>query len=107
MASENFAGRYYLIWERVCRTCDGTGYGTDPFWRDFYAYAKENPGADPDEYAREHAGLYKAPPEEVPCPECDGAGTVRIEVDLRRALDSLGVIHYGWPIPGQEEEEQP
>jgi len=66
-----------------CTRCEGTGYIEHPWWTT-YRLCKPDNSSLPDD-------ITHFPPEETPCPGCQGAGTIRREVPLIEALRQLNI----------------
>lgn len=76
---------YYVIKQESCPACKGHRTITHPSWSAFW-----ETGQNPTD---ENMGIwfgeegYNCPPdEEIPCPECDGKGFIRREVELTEVL---------------------
>jgi len=105
--------RYVVIITQECPECLGKGHLQPEIWQEYLEWLRNNhwktleypswleranwwnrrhfcaPWAPPEEC---HPGrLDAAPPETSKCPACDGHGQQRCEVDLREALNALGV----------------
>ena len=88
---------FYVTEETECPACGGQGVVTHPAWELYYREHGDlgilNGDGLPDmaldvAWFREQGYDYP-PDEEVPCGECDGEGTIRREVELVAALDTL------------------
>ena len=85
--------RYLLIEEFTCPECDGSGWVQHPAWEQYWAENGPPPGlptreAD-DAWFRQQGYEDSNVPEEIPCIECEGAGSIRRESELREALQAL------------------
>ncbi len=85
---------YYVIKQEPCPTCLGNETVIHPLWSAFWEffYDDENPDipdvSDIDEWFTHHGYDYP-PDEEIPCPECDGAGFIRREVEISEVLQFI------------------
>ena len=75
--------RRQVLIREVCSACGGTGYISHPAWELYW----EGHSALLEERALRawfsQEGYDEPPPEEVPCPECDGQGYVMRWVGIR------------------------
>lgn len=92
---------FYVIKEWNCEECEGTGRVQNWMWA---RYWKENQGKhqtmsaeDDVDWFNKTFGLYvkhhwDLPSEEDYCPECEGEITMRKEIPLAEALQSIGAL---------------
>ena len=67
-----------------CSACGGAGIITHPAWEKYWRDCRERWIGVEEWFAQE--GYDEPPPEEVPCPECDGQGYVMRWVDIATIL---------------------
>lgn len=84
-----------VLVKQKCDNCDGQGLITNSLWQEFYAhdeaFSKENNGTmltpeQCDEWFRAK-GYYTLPPEELPCSDCEGMGTIESWMDVKTVLE--------------------
>ncbi len=88
--------RYLLIEQYLCPECAGSGWITNLIWQ---RYWEEHPDGgltdeEDDAWFREQGYTQRASeiPEELLCSECDGIGSIRREVELRKVLQTLELL---------------
>jgi hypothetical protein len=78
------ARKYFVTAEEPCGRCDGASVVYNKAWDSYFSDASAP--NDPAEFARAHG------PEELPCGNCQGRGTMTRRVELREALAELGLL---------------
>ena len=74
-----------ILVREKCSTCGGTGFITHPAWEMYWRAHRTLGARDLLEWFAQE-GYDEPPPEEVPCPECDGQRYVMRWVDIATLL---------------------
>lgn len=83
--------RYIVTKVETCPTCRGSGVIRHPVWEEYWRTHDRFIESEQLDKWFEERGYDYPPDEEIECPDCDGRGWIRTEVDLRDALHALGV----------------
>ncbi len=81
----------YLITKRtICPTCKGEKFVQHPAWAWYFENAKSRTVEEDLAWFRNHGyddvNYYELPSEEIECSDCNGAGYIENQVDLRAVL---------------------
>jgi len=79
----------------TCETCNGSGIVQNPLWTDYWEWYDaftvkhgHNPtNPEIDSYIQAHHMEHE--PEEMTCPECEGAGEFEDRIELKDALELI------------------
>jgi len=80
--------KYYVIRIDICPRCSCCGVVIHPAWEQFYSDAEKDPHLKYENWFCENGYTFSSdiPPEEIPCPDCEGKGEIESRVELNEAL---------------------
>ena len=99
--------KYLLTSRAPCPTCEGTGDIQHPAWVAYYGEYDGLPKKSRRQFWNNDRAWFRAhgcariPPDEIPCPDCEGTGTLTQVVTLREALREINSAEWDTQFQGR------